>query len=168
MRRHRLLTYIAPVLTALLLSLTACDDTTFGSSVPRLSVNIRIDLRQGPFVTFTPENTSAYVTANREGFYLNGKYAAPALDTDYFGYGGVLIYVSMNGYNAYDLACPYCAAHGYCHTCAVNSSSAICPVCGEEYQLWAGGMAYPTKGITREPLLQLPLTVTDYYIIVRQ
>ncbi len=169
MRRHRILTYIALVLTtALLLSLTACDGTTFGSSVPRLRVNIRLDLRQSSFVTFTPENTYAYVTATRKGFYLNGEYAAPALDTDYFGYGGVVIYVNMlGGYDAYDMACPYCASRGYAHTCKVNSMSAVCPVCGEEYQLWSG-TGIPTKGITREPLLRLPLTVTDNYIIVRQ
>ncbi len=168
MLRHRLLILPFLLLIGFVLSMTSCEDTTFSSSVPRVRVYVHIDRRMGAFVTFTPEATYSYVTATREGYFLNGQMVIPSPDTDYFGYGGVVVYVTMmNEYKAFDMACPHCAARGTRQTCQVNSMSAVCPNCGEEYQLWSG-TGIPTKGITREPLLQLPITVTQDKILVRQ
>lgn len=163
--RHplRLIGYIL-VLGTLLCS---CEGTTFSSSVPAYPVNITIDKR-ALFVDFTPEATNAYVIVNADGYKKNGKFVIPVTVMDAWGYGGVVVYVSLSGYVAYDLACPYCAGKGRKEPCEIEGMNAVCPHCGEEYEL-GSGYAIPRKGISKEALRRLTnLTATSDRITVRQ
>lgn len=143
-------------LLTLVLAFCSCEGTTFQSSVPAYPVNVVIDVER-LFVDFTPENFGAYIIANSVGFYKNGQYVTPALATDRWGYGGVLVYVSINGYDAYDLACPYCASRGKCSPCEIDGLNAVCPECGEQYDL-GSGTAAPRKGLINETLRRLNIT----------
>lgn len=160
MQRIRIIGIVLAVL------LTACEGTTFQSSVPAYPVHVVIDTKT-LFVDFTQENTNAYITVNQEGYKENDKYMAPLKVTDAYGYGGVVVYVSMNGYVAYDLACPYCAGRGTCQPCVMNGIYAECPHCGEKYEL-ASGYALPQNGISREALRKLKLIHSDGKITISQ
>ena len=160
MQRIRIIGIVLAVL------LTACEETTFQSSVPVYPVHVVIDTKT-LFVDFTQENTNAYITVNQEGYKENDKYLAPLKVTDAYGYGGVVAYVSMNGYVAYDLACPYCAGRGTCQPCVMNGIYAECQHCGEKYEL-ASGYALPQNGISREALRKLKLIHSDGKITISQ
>lgn len=156
---------IIVVLCALLL--TGCEGTTFRSSVPAYPVRVVIDTRLGAFVHFQPSNLYSYLVVNKDGYFLNGTYIQDRAATDAYGYGGVLVYISMNGYDAYDLACPYCAGQGYCHPCEVDGFYATCPFCGEQYDL-ASGTAVPQHAIAHETLKPLNVMASDTKIVVTQ
>ena len=143
MRRYGLIIVLA-------LALVSCDGTSFRNSVPPYPVRLTIDVER-LFVDFVPENFGAYITVDRNGYYENGRYVTPALATDMFGYGGVLIYISTNGYDAYDRACPNCASHSQNCPCLIENENAVCPKCGEAYSLW-DGTAMPQKGLSHETL----------------
>ena len=160
MQRIRIIGIVLAVL------LTACEETTFQSSVPVYPVHVVIDTKT-LFVDFTQENTNAYITVNQEGYKENDKYMAPLKVTDAYGYGAVVAYVSMNGYVAYDLACPYCAGRGTCQPCVMNGIYAECQHCGEKYEL-ASGYALPQNGISREALRKLKLIHSDGKITISQ
>lgn len=147
--------------------LGACEGTTFQSSVPAYPVRIVIDTRLGEFVHFQPSNLYSYLVVNQDGYFLNGKYIQDRAITDAYGYGGVLAYISMNGYDAYDLACPYCASRGYKRSCEVDGFYATCPECGEQYEL-ASGTAAPRNGIAHETLRRLNIMVSDSKITITQ
>lgn len=145
----------------------ACDGIGSKSSIPRMPVNVTIDTRKGEFVHFTPEALNTFVTVDAGGYHYNG-HDIPLPFTGAFGCGGVLVYVNMSGgYNAYDLACPYCYAQGTLSSCIVNAPFAECPHCGEEYELGLY-VAFPTKGIGKECLRALPLSYVNSIIIIRQ
>ena len=150
-----------------LLLLCSCEGTTFRSSVPAYPVQVVIDTRVGAFVHFQPTSFSSHVVVNRDGYYLDGKWVANVSAMDAWGYGGVVVYVSSFGYDAYDLACPYCAEHGSCHPCEVNGINAVCPECGEEYDL-SCGTAAPQKGIAHETLRKLNIMNSDGRLTVTQ
>ena len=147
-------------------SFSSCEGTTFKSSVPLYPVRVVIDTR-AVFVDFTPENTNAYITVNEEGYKENGQFKLALSVSDAYGYGGVVAYVSMNGYTAYDLACPYCAARGQRHPCQMNGIYAECPHCGERYEL-SSGYALPQKGISKEALHRLNINHSDGRLTVTQ
>ena len=132
---------------------TSCEGSTFMSSVPAYPVRIAIDTRT-VFVDFLPENLNAYVTVDRDGYYENGKYMLPITVVDAWGYGGVVAYVSLAGYVAFDLACPYCAGRGKKSPCFMDGIHAECPECSEQYEI-ASGYALPQKGISKEALRPL-------------
>ena len=95
-----------------LLMLSGCEDTAYhGSSVPFAAVRISIDTELGAFSLFQPTSWTDYVIVDREGFHYHGNIVLP-LGMNMHGYGGVVVYVGMNGYDAWDLACPYCASRG--------------------------------------------------------
>lgn len=147
--------------------LTSCEGTTFqGSSVPYAPVRITIDTK-GVFIDFTRENLNAYITVDKDWYKENGKNMLPTPVTDAWGYGGVVVYVSMFGYDVYDLACPYCAGRGSLSPCTVNGIHAECPHCGEIYDLGCG-YALPTKGISKEALKRYQPRFTGDKIIVSQ
>ena len=152
--RHplRLIGYIL-VLGTLLCS---CEGTTFNSSVPTYPVRVTIDTR-GLFVNFTPEAMNSYITVNAQGYKENGKYVKPVSAMDAWGYGGVVVYVSIFGYVAFDLACPYCAGQGRKESCEIVGMNAVCPHCGEEYDL-GSGYALPRKGISKEAMRKYNIT----------
>ena len=150
----------------LALMLVACENTTWQSSVPTYPVRATIDTR-AVFIDFTPENTNAYITIDRDGYYENGRFVLPVTVNDAWGYGGLLVYVSMNGYVAFDLACPNCAAHGKKQPCDMDGIFAVCPECGEQYEV-ASGYAVPQKGICREALRQYNIVYSDGKLNISQ
>lgn len=146
--------------------LLACENTTWQSSVPTYPVRATIDTR-AVFIDFTPENTNAYITIDKDGYYENGRFVLPVTVNDAWGYGGLLVYVSMNGYVAFDLACPNCAAHGKKRPCEMDGIFAVCPECGEQYEV-ASGYAVPQKGICREALRQYNIVYSDGKLNISQ
>jgi len=149
------------------LILASCEGSNFSSSVPAYPVRVSIDTKMGEFVHFQPTSTGAYVVANKDGYFLNDKYVLPFPVTDAYGYGGVVVYVDLFGYSAYDLACPYCASHGLKQPCVIDGAFAVCPNCGEEYDLLSGA-ATPQKGHIHEPLRQLNILNADGKLTVTQ
>lgn len=154
-------------LVLLSLILTACEGTTFQSSVPAYPVRIIIDTKMGPFVHFQPTNLNSYIIVNKDGYWMDEKFVLPTTAMDTYGYGGVIIYVSMNGYVAYDLACPNCAAKGKKRPCSMDGIFAECPECGEQYEL-ASGYALPRKGICKEALRKLSIMNSDGKLTITQ
>lgn len=158
---------LSGIILALALTLVACEDTTFQSSVPAYPVRVVIDTKMGAFVHFQPTSLGSHVVVKKDGYFMDGRYVLPVTTMDAWGYGGVVVYVSSNGFDAYDLACPYCASRGSCHTCSVDGARAACPVCGEEYDLLSG-VAVPTKGIAHEALRRLNIINSDGRLTVTQ
>lgn len=154
-------------LFCLIIGLVSCEGTTFRSSVPAYPVRVVIDTRQGAFVHFKQETTSSFVIANRNGYFLDNKWVSASSATDAYGYGGVVVFVSFFGYDAYDLACPNCAEKGACHPCEINGGFAVCTTCEEQYNLLSGSAA-PQKGIAREALRKLTLINSDGRLTVTQ
>lgn len=146
--------------------LCACQNTTFRSSVPAYPVHAEIHTT-ALFPDFRPENLNAYITVTKEGYKENGRFVLPLRVTDAYGYGGLVVYVSLNGYVAFDLACPNCAAKGKCMTCVMDEPNVNCPECGEQYNL-LDGYAFPMNGICRETLRPLLITVQGDKLIITQ
>ena len=155
------------ILSALAVIFASCEDTTFRSSVPTYPVRIAIDTK-AVFVDFTPENLNAYITVDKDGYKRpDGKVALPVSVMDAWGYGGVVVYISMFGYGAYDLACPYCAGRGLLSPCKMHGIHAECPKCGETYDLGCG-YALPSKGLSKEALRRYNILSTGDKITVTQ
>lgn len=151
----------------LLALLTSCENVN-NQSVPRYGVRVNIDTDRAEFATFKYPSALEYITLNSDGYYLNGKFLRKPDVTDAWGYGGVVVYVNMSGgLDAYDLACPYCAARGTCSPCEIDGMFARCPFCGEEYDL-ASGTAVPQHGIAKDYLLRLKLIRSGNKITVTQ
>ena len=155
------------IVIALASVLCSCTDSSWYSSVPTYPVRVVIDTKMGEFVHFQPTATGAYIEVNKGGYFLNGKYVLPLPVTDAYGYGGVLVYVDLFGYSAYDQACPYCASKGQCNPCEIDGAFAICPVCGETYDL-ASGTAAPQKGRIKEALRRLNILNSDGRLTITQ
>jgi len=121
----------------LVLTLTACDNTSTKSSVPDYPVRLDMDIT-AQYPHFIPENgyqTMTFIKKRHEG--------------DYIGYGGLLVWVNATSqYCAADLACPKCLLPS--HPVEVNGLYAICPTCGEAFDLSTS--AFPTTGIVNQPL----------------
>ena len=161
MRRYGL------ILLAFVFVLAACNDTTWKSSVPTYPVRVNINTKLAEFVHFQPTATGMYVVANKDGYFMNDKFVLPFPVTDAYGYGGVVVYIDLFGYSAYDLACPNCAAKGSCVPCAIDGAFAVCPHCGEEYDLMSGTGA-PQKGLVREALRRYNIINSDGKLTVTQ
>lgn len=146
-----------------LLALCACDThTTYRSSVPSYPVNIRINTYEGAYVHFVHIYT--YLIVDEKGYHFNGQ-TMPRKETDRFGYAGVVVYIDGNGnYSAYDMACPNCVSQK--DPVKVDGMLAICPLCGEAYDL-GSGYATPQKGISDEALRRYSLIVSNRVITIR-
>ena len=84
------------------------------------------------------------------------------------GYGGVVVYIDINGkYNAWDLACPYCAARGKRSPCTISGIMAHCHECDEQYDI-GSGTAAPQRGVAKEYLLRIPVLDNDGKLTIRQ
>ena len=153
-------------LCALMLTLCVSCEGSFQSSVPTASVRVIIDRELGPFVLFQETAWTDYVIVDSEGFHYHGELVLP-LGTNMFGYAGVIVYVSLNGYDAWDLACPYCAGLGRKVPCDIDGIYAVCPHCGEAYDL-GGGSGTPRNGISKERLRQYHVTPSGSKLIVTQ
>ncbi len=152
-----------------LLSFFGCKDrNSMQSSVPRYPVSVTIDTRTGEFVHFQPTATTSYIFVDAAGYHFNGRVVQPLSVLDAYGYGGVVVYIDVNSnYNAFDMACPYCAGRALLRPCIIDGILAKCPECGEEYDL-GSGTAAPQKGIARESLLRLTVNNSGGQIFVRQ
>jgi len=130
--------------------LTACTgSTTYRSSVPSYPIHLEINTNVGMYVHFVPENVGTYLTADAGGIHLNGQ-TLPLTVTDAYGYAGTVVYIDgMHPYGAYDLCCPHCLRRDA--PCVVDGMFAVCPVCGEQYDIYSGN-GVPTRGIAREAL----------------
>ena len=156
---------IFSVLAALLL--VSCERTSYQSSVPAYPVHAVIDTRTGQFVHFQPTIFSSYVLVNRDGYFLDGQFVIPLGATDACGYGGIIVFVSLSGYDAYDMACPHCASISKRVPCDMDGIYAVCPECGEQYDL-GSGTAVPTKGIAHETLRRLNIINSDGKLTITQ
>ncbi len=118
--------------------LSSCSGNTYISSVPAMPVQFIYNvLAEDP--AFVPANTGAYKIIKERRY-----------DTDYIGYAGLLLYVGMDmQHHAFDLACPHCLSTQ--KPVEVDGIFAICPVCGEQYDI-SYGYGTQTKGISKEPL----------------
>lgn len=154
-------------IVTLSLVMAACEGTTFQSSVPAYPVRVIIDTKLGPFVHFQLTNLNSYIIVNRDGYWLDGSFVLPTSAMDAYGYGGVVVYVSMNGYVSFDLACPYCAGRGKKNPCSINGIYAECPECGEQYEL-GSGYALPKNGICKETLRKLSVINSDGKLTISQ
>lgn len=159
--------FIGLILAAWLLC--GCEDTTFQSSVPPYPVRVVIDTRVGEFVHFQPEAINTYITVTRDGGYCyNGRMVLPLAATDPCGYGGVVVYINiMGGYDAYDMACPFCAQKRKCRPCEIDGIYARCPDCGEEYDL-SSGVGNPMHAIAHESLRRLQVTNQGGKLTIKQ
>ena len=151
------------VCAVVLCLLSSCEGTTFRSSVPLYPVRVEIDTRT--YVSFTPENMGSYIIVDKDYYYLDGKPIQPTTVKDACGYGGVLVYIGMNGYEAYDLACPYCAGRGKKCPCRMDVDKVVCDECGEEYSLGMG-IATPRKGISKEAMRSLYVNESTYPVVI--
>ena len=151
------------------LCLISCkDQNSFQSSVPRYPVSVTINTNSGEFVHFLPTALNSYVLVDAAGYHYNGRVVQPLSVLDAYGYGGVVVYIDINGnYNAFDMACPYCAGRALLRPCLIDGIFAKCPECGEEYDL-GSGTAAPQKGVARESLLRLTVSNSAGQIYVRQ
>lgn len=155
------------IIGMLCMALCACEGTSFQSSVPTYPVSVTIDTRSGIFVHFKPTALNTYVIADKEGYHYNGDLVYRTV-LDACGYAGVVVFIDMWGkYNAWDLACPYCAGHGKKRPCNIDGIYAICPECGEEYDL-GSGTAVPQKGISREYMRRYNVNDNDGQLLIRQ
>ena len=167
MRRYKQLIICAFCTLCVLLCVSCKDDTTLQSSVPRYPVNITIDTRSGSFVHFKPEAINTFVLVDEEGYHYNGEIVQRSV-LDAIGYGGVVVYIDINGkYNAWDLACPYCAARGKRSPCAISGIMAHCHECDEQYDI-GSGTAAPQRGVAKEYLLRIPVLDNDGKLTIRQ
>ena len=130
--------------------LTACTGTTtFRSSVPTYPIHLEINTNVGIYVHFIPENIGTYLIADAKGIHLNGQ-TQPLTVTDAYGFAGTVVYIDgFHPYGAYDLCCPHCLKRDA--PCTVDGMFAICPICGEEYDIYSGN-GVPTRGIGKEAL----------------
>lgn len=83
--------------------------------------------------------------------------------TDYIGYAGVVVSIDALGenYHAHDMACPRCLNRE--KPVEVVGMYAECPICHEQYDL-TYGYAFPTKGISREPLRKYTATYSSFFL----
>ena len=126
-----------------------CERTNWKSSVPDFAIHLEINTRTGMFVNFVPANVGCYMTVDEAGFHLNG-ITQPLTVMDAYGYAGTVIYIDgFHPYVAYDLCCPHCLKRD--EPCYIDGMFAVCPVCGEQYDIYSGN-GIPQKGISREPL----------------
>ena len=152
---------------SLFLTLVSCEHTTFQSSVPTYPVRFSINTNMGEFVHFKETSQNEYVALTEDGYFYNGKWIQARLVTDAYGYAGTVVFVSIGGYVAYDLACPYCAAHGRKQACDIDGIFATCPHCGEQYDLGSGSAA-PQKGIANECLRKYAIINSDGKLTITQ
>ena len=139
------------LLLFILLFLTGCKDTTFRSAVPDYPIHLEINTNVGMYVNFVPENVTMYLTADAGGIHFNG-ITQPLTVQEAYGYAGTVVYIDgAHPYGAYDLCCPHCLKRDM--PCIVDGFFAICPVCGEKYDIYSGN-GVPTCGIANEPLKQ--------------
>lgn len=121
-----------------LLALGACESSNIVNPVPNYPVSMELNIL-GEFPNFTQANIGAHM-----------EFVTPRFPTERIGYSGVLVFVNFNEqYSAFDLCCPHCLERFM--PLEVEGLFAVCPICGEEYDL-TYGYGVPTQGIAKNYL----------------
>ncbi len=130
--------------------LAACNETSVnGSTVPYAPVGYTINITT-EYPNFRKEN----------GFSVLPLITAKRFDYEYIGYAGLLVWVGMdNEYHAADLCCPHCLLPN--KPIEVNGMWAVCPTCGEEYDI-SYGYCSPRHGISKYPLKRYTVLEQQY------
>ena len=116
----------------------ACESNSIVNPVPNYPVSMELNI-WGEYPNFTTSNVGAHLE------FTDKRYP-----TERVGYAGVLVFVNFNEqYSAFDLCCPHCVERY--RPIEVSGMFAVCPVCGEEYDL-SYGYGVPTKGIAENYL----------------
>lgn len=128
-------------------TMVACEDTNRRSPVPSVPVN------------YTLKVTSEYPHFMVDHGFQTMTITQKKFEYEYIGYAGLLLWVGMDGqYHAADLCCPHCLKPK--KPVEVDGLYAVCPLCDEHFDL-SYGFAFPTKGITRDPLRQYSARVNN-------
>lgn len=168
MRRANAILLILSVFAALLLG--ACK--RYKNDVPSYPVQMEMNLLQYPYVTrlvYGGSFQTVSITLYRE-YYLRHTFVNETIDVlrsegSYVGYAGMLVWSDINNeFHACDLCCPHCLDRDM--PVQVDGQLAICPKCGEEFNL-ALGYATPTKGITRQPLRPFQIRYSNHILSIR-
>ena len=146
-----------------MLSLTACGDTVLSSAVPKSPVQLMINTEAGEYVHFIPANTGEHIIVDAAGYHYHNK-TLPLGSNDYFGYAGVLIYITQDQqYAAFDLCCPHCLKR---QACTLDGFFVVCPICGEKYDV-SHGYGTPTEAISKEALRKYTTIYSNHRLTVR-
>ncbi len=143
-----------------LLLLSGCENY-YTSSIPTRPVYMRLSVLQYPSLV----SAGSYAVLDKTGLYENGTWRRQLLETERYGYGGVVLYCTGDNlypYVAFDLCCPFCADP--INHCEPTGLFAECPRCGEVYDLSCYGMS--TKGISKEALKRYAVGYMHPYITV--
>lgn len=140
------------------------------SSIPVCPVGIHINTNLDIFVHFQPTCLYDYVIADKEGLHYHDQLRRYQEGQGAHGYGGIVTMVTtsdLNPYASFDLACPACyLSTGKCHVTHIDGFYAICPDCGEQYDL-SSGTGYPTKSKSKESLKRYSTSVVNGVVTVR-
>ena len=148
---------------AVMWCLTGCNDTVLTSSVPQAPVQLTLNTEAGEYVHFVTANIGEYIIVDGEGYHYHGK-TLPLSSTDYFGYSGVIIYITQEQqYAAFDLCCPHCVRRA---PCALDGFFVVCPICGERYDI-SHGYGTPTQSISNEALRKYTTIYSNHRLTVR-
>lgn len=118
------------------LVLFACGKTAY-SDIPSYRVSLTLDLM------FKDKELNS-VLAHK----IYTEQDINKAQNEYVGFGGVLVYHSVNGFLAFDAACPYEVDRNTRIRVDESGLSATCPKCGSQYSLEAGGA--PVSGPSTE------------------
>lgn len=136
-----------------MLSLVSCQQD-YQSNVPDYPVNLDIDIER-EYPHFVPSSTCQSLVFDHRRY-----------EKDYIGYAGVVVWINMFGeYCAADLCCPKCLLRNKPVLVPNNGSEAICPTCGESFDLILYG--FPTKGIVDQPLKRYDVSYSGRVLHIR-
>lgn len=152
------------ILILALIGLTGCEDTTIKSSVPTAPVQLTINTEAGLYVHFVPANVGEALIVDGAGYHFHGQ-TIPLTSTDYYGYSGVLIYITQDQqYAAFDLCCPHCKKRAV--PCRLDGFYLVCPTCDEHYDV-SHGYGTPIKGVSKEALRKYTTVYSNHRLTVR-
>lgn len=134
-----------------LLSFVSCRQD-YQSNVPDYPVSLDIDIER-EYPHFVPAAPCQSLVFDHKRY-----------ERDYIGYAGVVVWININGeYRAADLCCPKCLNRN--HHVEVNGIDAVCPLCGEAFDLSLEG--FPVHGIADQPLKHYDVSYSGRVLHVR-
>ncbi len=132
-------------------ALTSCRNDA-NSNVPSYPVQLDLDIYR------------LYPHFVVEGGFQVMTFTEKRWDSDYLGYGGVIVWVNLEGkYCAADMTCPHCLQPK--QPVFVDGLYAVCPVCGEHFDLTT--YAFPTMGKADQPLRPYNATFSNGILRIR-
>lgn len=138
-------------IVCLILLLAGCEKTN--NPVPDYPVYLDLNI-PALYPHFVPDNGYQTLT------FTQKKY-----EYELIGYAGVLVWISMDcKYYAADMCCANCLNRE--RPVKVDGIFAVCPVCGEQYDL-SYGLANPTKGHAKKTLRRFGTRVAGPTLQIR-